>query len=647
MCGFAGIIESVPSRSSHPTDLRELVETMANSLKHRGPDDAGVWVDSRKGVALGFRRLAIVDLSRAGHQPMMSPNGRYVLVFNGEIYNHRAMRRELRTEGIAFVGSSDTETFLRGIEHWGLVDTLAKSVGMFAFAVWDCRESQLHLGRDRMGEKPLYYGLQGTTLLFGSELKALSQHRCFQGVIDRDALARYLRYGYVPSPRSIFKGIDKVPPGAIVTITRESEKLTVSEPHYYWRFSDIVSAGLANLSTRHPSELVEELDNLLRESIRDQMVADVRTGAFLSGGVDSSAVVGVMQSLADRPVSTFSIGFDDERFDESRHARNVAQFLGTEHVDICVTAQMALDTIPLIPQIFDEPFADSSQIPTYLVAQLAKKHVTVSLSGDGGDELFGGYERYKACEQLLPFLSLPKSVRRGASGALALVRSAMKSEKGTIGRKLDLAAELLPISPDDIYRRMMSRWRASEEVVLAASKSIDDPFDAAASIKDFRRRMMTIDGETYLPDDILVKVDRATMAVSLESRAPLLDHRIVEFSTRLPRNLLRRNGQAKWLLRQVLFRYVPQQLVDRPKKGFGVPIADWLRGPLRDWAESLISEDRIRSDGFLNAAVIRNTWQRHCSGEIDASARLWAVLMFQSWLDATVAGRVSGASRAA
>lgn len=620
---------------------------MANCLKHRGPDDAGVWVDARSGIALGFRRLAIVDLSGAGHQPMMSPSGRLVLVFNGEIYNHRAMRRDLITQGITFLGNSDTETFLRGIEHWGLVGTLAKSIGMFAFAVWDRHESQLHLGRDRMGEKPLYYGLQGTTLLFGSELKALSQHRSFQGHIDRDALARYLRYGYVPSPRSIFEGIDKVPPGAIVTITRESEKLSVSEPYYYWRYSDVVTAGLANLSTRQPSELVEELDNLLRQSIRDQMVADVRTGAFLSGGVDSSAVVGVMQSLADRPVSTFSIGFDDERFDESTHARNVAQFLGTEHVDICVTAQMALDTIPLIPQIFDEPFADSSQIPTYLVAQLAKRHVTVSLSGDGGDELFGGYERYKACEQLLPFLSLPKSVRRGASGALALVRSAMKSERGTIGRKLDLAAELLPTSANDIYLRMMSRWRASEEVVLGASKSIDDPFGAAANIKDFRRRMMTIDGQTYLPDDILVKVDRATMAVSLESRAPLLDHRIVEFSTRLPRNLLRRDGQAKWLLRQVLFRYVPQQLVDRPKKGFGIPIADWLRGPLRDWAESLISEDRIKNDGFLNSVVIRNTWQRHCSGEIDASARLWAVLMFQSWLDATVAGRASGFSRAA
>ena len=580
---------------------------MADQLIHRGPDDSGVWVDAEAGIALGFRRLAIVDLSPTGHQPMTSANGRYVMVFNGEVYNFGELRNDLESRGHSFRGHSDTEVMLEAVSEWGLEAAVKKFVGMFAFALWDRRERLLHLVRDRLGIKPLYWGWQGKTFLFGSELKALRVHPGFDPEINRSALALYLRYGYIPQPYSIYQGIGKLPPGHILSLRAGAPtSLELSGTALYWSAKEVYENGAANPFRGSEGEAVEELDRLLRESVRLRMIADVPLGAFLSGGIDSSTVVALMQAQSNRPVKTFTIGFHEQEFNEAAHAKTVAAHLGTEHTELYVTPKEAMDVIPKLPTLYDEPFADSSQIPTYLVSALTRRHVTVSLSGDGGDELFGGYTRYGHARKFwgivrwFPYTSRNAFARlirvckpatydrlMGGFGPL-LPRLARPS---TVGERMYRLAEIMAVrNPEELYRNLVSYWRHPAEVVLEAKESptILTQSSDWARLADISQRMMFLDLATYLPDDILAKVDRASMGVSLEARVPILDHRVVEFAARIPISMKIRSGQAKWLLRKVLYRYVPRELVERPKMGFGVPIEDWLRGPLRDWAEEIV-----------------------------------------------------------
>jgi asparagine synthase (glutamine-hydrolysing) len=649
MCGFAGFIEQSSNAAKGAGSLCAKVTRMCDALAHRGPDDAGMWSDARASLALGFRRLAILDLSPAGHQPMESASGRYVIVFNGEIYNFRELRAELDTLPPAnagadqhtvfsdaarhrFRGGSDTEVLLAAIEQWGLEAAVRRCTGMFAMALWDRQRRQLQLVRDRLGEKPLYYGKQGDTFLFASELKALRAHDHFRGDIDRDALAKFLRHGYVPGPRSIYRDIFKLPPGTILTLTRsERGHWSHAEPTAYWSVQEQLEHAASAPFSGSPQEAVDELDRLLQQTIGDEMVADVPLGAFLSGGVDSSLIVALMQAQSSRPVRTFTIGFHEDRYNEAHHARRIAEHLGTDHTELYVTPREACGVIPELPWLYDEPFADSSQIPTCLVARLARRHVTVSLSGDGGDELFCGYTRYTAMRTFWNvFRLLPRPLRRALGTSIHTVPTLRAPQSGTLARKIYWAGRLLAAASDeDAYRLVVSTWRNPEDVVLG-SDAAQSGFPRKQS-RSLQRYMMHADLIGYLPDDILVKVDRATMGVSLESRAPLLDHRIVEFSLKLPLQLLLRNGQTKWLLRQVLYRYVPREMIERPKMGFGVPIDAWLRGPLRDWAEELLDEHRLLQDGFFHPAPVREKWIAHLSGGQNWTAHLWNVLMFQAW----------------
>lgn len=640
MCGITGFWGGAPDAF--------IAEKMARSIKSRGPDDSGVWVDTSARLALAHRRLSIVDLSTAGHQPMVSPCGRYVLIYNGEIYNSPDLRKELEREGGAFGwrGHSDTETLLAALRHWGLQSALERLNGMFAFALWDVSERTLFLARDRMGEKPLYYGRSGETFLFGSELKALTAHPEWQGQVDRDALALYMRHNYVPAPWSIYQGISKLPPAHFVAIREGGRR--VGEPVCYWNLSQVAERGVMS-AVGEPEALVDELDELMRDAVGRRMMADVPLGAFLSGGYDSSVVVALMQAQSQRPVKTFSIGFHEAGYNEAQHAKAVAQHLGTEHTELYVTPDEALGVIPDLPAIYDEPFADSSQIPTFLVSQLAKQHVTVSLSGDGGDELFYGYNRYMFGDNVWEKLGrMPVPVRRILA---ALLRRAP-------GNALDVAQRLLPRRfrvpslPDRLpkladvlthrdgqafYRSLVSHFKDPAALVLGAKEpeTILSRPDALPSLTGFRDQMMYLDMMTYLPDDILTKVDRASMAVSLEARVPLLDHRLVEFAWRVPIEYKYRDGQGKWLLRQVLYRYVPREMMERPKMGFGVPIEHWLEGSLRDWAEALLDEKRLREEGFFDPAQIRQMWREHLSGARRWHYYLWDVLMFQAWLENT------------
>ncbi len=635
MCGFAGFWQPVVGRALSQAALSDRARRMADTLIHRGPDDVGTWSDERAGLAMGFRRLAIRDLSPAGAQPMVSRSGGTVLTFNGEIYNAADLQRALVDSGVTrFRGQSDTEILLEAIEEWGLDATLKKCVGMFAIAVWDARDRTLQLARDRFGEKPLYYGVQNGVLLFGSELKALECHPACSRDVDRAALTAYARHGYVPAPHSIYRGIAKLTPGTILSIwDRDVTFARLQAPRPYWSVEEQFVAAEANPFSGSEDEAATELDQLIGRTVREQMVADVPLGAFLSGGIDSSLIVAQMQRYSGSATKTFTIGFDVPRFNEAPHAAAVAKHLGTDHTELYVTAQQALDVIPRLSTIYDEPFADSSQIPTFLVSELARRSVTVSLSGDGGDEIFGGYARFAGTEALWRTVGwIPRPVRQTAALIARAVPALAQSQRGSLLRKVYWGAQVVGApSFQDAYRQLLSAWKNPEQVVLQAH---DGPGVALKhAVGDRYREMMLIDSIDFLPDDILAKVDRATMAVSLEARAPFLDHRIAEFAYRLPRPLIYRQRHGKWLLRKVLERYVPPALFDRPKMGFGVPLADWLRGPLRTWADDLLSDGRLRREGYWSSAVVRAAWSAHQAGKVDSSSRLWPILMFQSWLD--------------
>ncbi|WP_406695902.1 asparagine synthase (glutamine-hydrolyzing) [Singulisphaera sp. Ch08] len=646
MCGFAGFLKL--DRGLNADSMTASVLGMADMLHHRGPDDRGTWVDAEAGLALGFRRLAIVDLTPEGHQPMASAGGRYVLAFNGEVYNHAELRRELQRAGApCFRGHSDTEVMLAAFEKWGPERALERFVGMFAFALWDRHERTLRLARDRLGEKPLYYGRTGGDLVFGSELKALRAYPGFQGEIDRDALSLYMRFGYVPAPYSIFRGIYKLPPATTVTIR---DVAVVPEPVPYWSARSASQAGAVAPFHGTEVEAIDRIETLLREAVGLQMVADVPLGAFLSGGVDSSTIVALMQSQSPRPVKTFTIGFEEAGYDEACHAMAVARHLGTEHTELYVTANEAREVIPSLPAMFDEPFADSSAIPTYLVSQLARHYVTVSLSGDGGDELFGGYDWYPRTANVWRKLRrLPRPLRGTTSKVLAGLALGSARAPGFSSHasrlspfasfdKLHKLAALLGRStePEDVHWILRSTWEGRSSVVLGADESFPTPpgWKFGPGLGDVPHRLMLTDLLTYLPDDVLAKVDRASMRNSLEARAPFLDHRVVELALSLPTTLKFREGRGKWLLRQVLDRHVPRALIERPKMGFSVPVGAWLRGPLRGWAEGLLEEGRLRQEGFLDPLPVRRKWEEHLSGARNRDAHLWHALMFQAWLTA-------------
>jgi asparagine synthase (glutamine-hydrolysing) len=640
MCGIAGMVDW---RAATPADaLRSVGEAMIETVRHRGPDAGGVWVEPEGGVALGQRRLAIIDLSPGGAQPMHSADRRYVITFNGEIYNYRDIRRELQAAGRSMRSDSDTEVLLEACALWGVEAAIERAIGMFAFALWDRKTRSLVLARDRLGIKPLYYAASPARVLFASQLKAFRAVPGWKPTIDEDAVVGYLRHAYIAQPRTIYREAEKLAPGHIL---RLREGVTPA-PKCFWDLRGIATAGQRrNDPAPDANEAVERLDALLRSSVSLRMIADVPLGAFLSGGIDSSTVVALMQAQSARPVKTFSIGFHEGGYDEAQCAKRVAAHLGTDHTEFYVEPRHALDVIPRLPDWFDEPFADSSQIPTYLVSELTRKHVTVALSGDGGDELFAGYNRYVWAERLAHAVRLVPRPLRGASATalralapqtwnrlFAFVPAAWRP--ALPGDKLHKITTLLDNpAPDAIYRRLVSQWERPEEVAAAGREPQGPLWDPtiARDFPDLVPRMQFLDMLTYLPDDILTKVDRATMAVGLEGRVPLLDHRVVAYAWSLPRRLKLRGGRSKWLLRRVLDRYVPRSLIDRPKMGFGVPIDAWLRAPLREWAESLLAPARLASYGFVRVEPVRQAWREHVEGTCNWQYPLWTVLMLQAW----------------
>lgn len=637
MCGIAGLFDL--ARGQPGGALEHAVRAMTDTLVHRGPDGSGVFADETGGVALGHRRLSILDLSEAGAQPMASSDGRYVITFNGEIFNFADIARELPGGGTARRGHSDTEVLVESCARFGVEATVQRAVGMFAFALWDRRERVLTLVRDRLGIKPLYWARAGRMVLFASEIKAILAHPAFRPELDRDALAAYMRQGYVPAPHTIYRNMYKLRPGHVLRLGIDG---TVSDKEF-WSLRDIATGKTGAPQMLDAEAATDALEERLTEAVRLRLVADVPLGAFLSGGIDSSTVVALMQKCASGRVKTFTIGFNESDYDEATHARAVANHLGTDHTELRITADDARAVIPMLPDMYDEPFADSSAIPTYLLSRLTRDHVTVALSGDGGDELFAGYDRYRmAGIARLGFL--PGGLRRGLGHILGAVPPGAWDGMAhllpagrrppALGDKLAKLARVLRAgNDDDVYRAIIALWEAPEELVPGAVPAPDAGCDPALArdLPDFLSRMQYLDSVTYLPDDILTKVDRASMAVSLEARMPLLDHRVVELAWQLPPELRRRDGVPKWLLRQVLYRHVPRALVERPKMGFGVPIGAWLRGPLRDWAESLLAPERLAREGILNPTLVTRRWHEHLSGRRNWTYQLWTVLMFQAW----------------
>lgn len=642
MCGLTGFWNEKISSDA----LKPLAQAMADCIAHRGPDDSGVWTDAEAGIALAHRRLSIVDLSAAGHQPMLSASGRFVLAYNGEVYNHLDLRQELQAAGAAppWRGHSDTETLLACIDAWGVEATLKQSVGMFAFALWDRQARTLALARDRAGEKPLYYGWQGNVFLFGSELKALRAHPAFNASVDRGALALLLRHNYIPAPYSIHQGIFKLPPGTWLQLAQGQKN---AQPQPYWSLAEVAERGMADPFNGSDGEAVDELARLMGKAVAGQQVADVPLGALLSGGIDSSLITSLMQAQSTRRVRTFTIGFDEKAYDEATHARAVAAHLGTEHTELRLSADDALGLIPQLPSMYDEPFADSSQLPTHLVMKLARQHVTVALSGDAGDEFFGGYNRYFLGPKTWRRIGwMPAPMRHALGAAMTAVPAhTINHLASPLARRLGIAQpgdkahklgrRLRQVeSIDDLYASLVTEWPDAETMVVEGHipPNLLDNRARWPALQDPVARMMALDGLTYLPDDILTKVDRASMAVSLETRAPFLDRDVMEFAWRLPMHMKLRDGKGKWILRQLLDRHVPRALIERPKMGFGIPLDQWLRGPLCEWAGDLLAEDRLRLEGYLQPEEITRTWQAHLRGEGSFGYRLWSVLMFQAWL---------------
>ncbi len=639
MCGIAGFVDFCPAPEAA---LIGRANAMADALMHRGPDAGASWADPSAGFATGHRRLSIVDLTAAGAQPMVSHSGRFVISYNGEVYNAAEIRPELQGKGYVFRGHSDTEVILEACAEWGVDATVRRLIGMFAFALWDRRDHRLWLVRDRLGIKPLYWGQFGKLLLFGSELKALRAHPGWPAEINRDAIASFVRFNYIPAPHSIYRGINKLPPGAILEVNSAAEPRITR----FWTLEDVVQQGRRSPFRGSDDEAEEALATLLGDAVERRMIADVPLGAFLSGGIDSSTVVALMQSKSLRPVRTFSIGFQEEEYNEAHHAKAIAHHLGTDHTELYVTHDEARDVIPRLSEIYDEPFADSSQIPTYLISALTRRYVTVALSGDGGDELFCGYNRYFHALSIRPYLStLPHWLRRTGSGLIRAVPAATwnraqhlvpsRMRLPNIGDKLHKLANVMIMDEDQTYLQLLSHFHQPNDIVNGGNEppSIIGSPEAKRVVPDYVERMQYLDTLTYLPDDILTKVDRASMSVALEARVPIIDHRVVELAWRFPDRMRFRDGKSKWILRRVLRRFVPDTLTDRPKMGFGVPVDHWLRGPLRDWAENLLSEAALTRDGLFNCEVIRTRWAAHLEGRENWQYSLWTIITMQAWLE--------------
>ena len=649
MCGITGFLDPVCDKTED--QLVACVTGMATAIAHRGPDGHGTWADAERGLALGHRRLAIIDLSEDGAQPMTSANGRYVLAYNGEIYNFRDLRAELEGKGHSFRGHSDTEVMLAGIVEWGFEATIKRCVGMFAIALWDRQNKTLTLARDRLGIKPLYYGWVGGVFVFGSELAALEAHPKFRREINQEALALYMVRNCIPAPHSIYRNVQKLMPGTWLTLSADADSQILPEAKSFWSLDDVVRDGLANPFTGTEEEATDQLEDLLRTAVGDRMVADRPLGVFLSGGIDSSSVAALMQSISTDPVKTFSIGFHDEGYNEARHAKAVAEHLGTAHTELYIDPAKAMEVVPNLPRLYDEPFADSSQLPTYLVSEMARRDVVVCLSGDGGDEMFGGYNRYLWVNAIARRTgNIPHALTKLAGhGMTALSPQTWDSLFNVLGPVLPgkmrqrnpgdklhkLAGILAAGSEAEIYRGLVGHWRDEEKVMKSArpAPTIVEQQDRWPDLPGITEQMMYLDAVTYMADDILTKVDRASMAVGLEARVPLIDHRVVAFAWSLPLSLKTGGGVGKKVLRNVLYRHVPKELIERPKMGFALPIHDWLRGPLRDWAEDLLDENKLEQGGHFNAAPIRRKWSEHLSGKRNWQHHLWDVLMFQAWAE--------------
>ncbi|MBH10730.1 MAG: asparagine synthase (glutamine-hydrolyzing) [Candidatus Marinimicrobia bacterium] len=649
MCGITGYVGGEWLNGLE--GAKHQLKLMSETIKHRGPDSSGFWLDQDCGIAFAHRRLSIIDLSDNGKQPMFSSSKRFVILFNGEIYNHLSLRSELEKENCApdWNGHSDTETILAYIENHGFKKTLEKCVGMFAIVLFDREKKHLYMARDRMGEKPLYYGWQKGVFLFGSELKSLQKHISFENKIDRDAIALYLKYNYVPSPFSIFKRISKVPAGTFIKLNIKQKDFRPNEkinPINYWSLENVASKGIMN-PIKENNLAIKNLKKLLKVSIKDQMIADVPIGAFLSGGIDSSLIAAIMQELSNKSIKTFTIGFHEKGFNEAEYAKAIANHLKTDHTELYVEPNDAMNIIPKLPHLYDEPFSDSSQIPTFLISEMTRKYVTVSLSGDGGDEVFGGYNRYlwnnnfhertKKIPYYLKnnFAALIKKISpmtwdRIMASFNFMTPSTLEAVRK--GEKIHKLAEVLTAKDySEIYNRLISQWQKPSKLIKSDLDINNIQNNALFLDNDFRFMMMFNDSTQYLPDDILVKLDRAAMSVSLETRIPYLDHRIIEYSWRLPLSMKIKGGKGKWVLRKILNEYIPKNLIDRPKMGFGVPIDYWLRGPLRDWAEDLLDETKIKNEGFFNVSPIAKKWKEHKQETNNWQHHLWNILMFQSW----------------